>query len=261
MPEPGLLQIEDLCVSYGHGAAAVRVLDRVRLSVPRGHTVGLVGESGSGKSTTARAVVGTVPVRSGSIRLAGADVTSMSRKQAYEFRRTVQLVPQDPYSSLNPRRTVAQSLAEAIDPRRGRVAPHRDRIAHWLELVLLSPDDMHRYPHQFSGGQRQRIAIARALIVEPEVVIADEITSALDVSVQAEVLELLARLRAELELTMLFISHNLAVVRQVCDEVTVLLRGRVVESGSSAEVFTLPQHDYTRTLLASVPGSPGFSLD
>ncbi|TNM36518.1 ABC transporter ATP-binding protein [Nocardioides albidus] len=264
MSEPttsGLLEVEDLCVSFGHGSGAAHVLDHVSLSVPRGRTVGLVGESGSGKSTLAKAVVGIVTPRSGSIRLAGADVTSMSRKEIFDFRRTVQLVPQDPYSSLNPRRTIGQSLAEAIDPRRAQVSSHRERIAQWLELVRLSPDHMHRYPHEFSGGQRQRIAIARALVVEPSVVIADEITSALDVSVQAEILELVARIRDELDLTMVFISHNLAVVRQVCDDVTVLFHGKVVESGPSAQVFESPRDDYTRRLLASVPGSATFSLD
>lgn len=258
---PTGLDIRDLTVTFGHGARATTALDGVSLRVPRGRTVGLVGESGSGKSTLAKVVVGAVAATSGTVALDGVDLATMGRQEWYAFRRAVQYVPQDPYSSLNPRRTIGESMAEAIDPRRGKVTRHRDTIAHWLEQVLLSGDDMHKFPHQFSGGQRQRIAIARALSIRPTLVIADEVTSALDVSVQAEVLELIARLRAELDLTMLFISHNLAVVRQVCDELTVLFRGEVMEQGPCTDVFDAPRADYTRRLLASVPGSPTFSLD
>ncbi|MFF5986420.1 ATP-binding cassette domain-containing protein [Prauserella flavalba] len=248
------LAVEDLTVRFGRGARATTALDGVSVTVPAGHTVGLVGESGSGKSTLAKAILGIVPVESGRVLLDGTDVSGLGRHERRAFLRRVQLIPQDPYSSLNPRRTIAQTLAEALDPAWARVRGHTDAITSALEEVALPADAAQRYPHEFSGGQRQRIAIARALITRPEVVIADEITSALDVSVQAEVLRLLARLRRELDLTMLFISHNLAVVEQVSDEVVVLRHGHVVEAGTAGDVFTAPASGYTRALLAAVPG-------
>jgi ABC-type dipeptide/oligopeptide/nickel transport system ATPase subunit len=238
------LSVENVTVRFGRMTA----LDDVSVTVPAGQTVGLVGESGSGKSTLAKAVLGIVPVAAGRVLLDGAEVP------AREVTRRVRMVPQDPYSSLNPRRTIGQTLAEAVDPARARVGRHRDRIAAALAEVALPADAIDRYPHEFSGGQRQRVAIARALICEPEVVIADEITSALDVSVQAEVLRLLDRLRRDRSLTMLFISHNLAVVEQVSDEVVVLHHGHVVEAGPVGDVFAAPQADHTRALLAAVPG-------
>jgi ABC-type dipeptide/oligopeptide/nickel transport system ATPase subunit len=237
------LSVENLTVRFGRMIA----LDNASVTVPAGQTVGLVGESGSGKSTLAKAILGIVPA-TGRVLLDGAEVP------AREVTRRVRMVPQDPYSSLNPRRTIGQTLAEAVDPARARVGKHRDRIAAALDEVALPADAVDRYPHEFSGGQRQRVAIARALICEPEVVIADEITSALDVSVQAEVLRLLDRLRHERSLTMLFISHNLAVVEQVSDEVVVLHHGHVVEAGPVSDVFAAPQADHTRALLAAVPG-------
>ena len=188
-------------------------------------------------------------------------MTAVRGARRTELRRKVQLIPQDPYSSLDPRRTIGEALAEAVDPRHANVRKHRDEIVRWLETVRLPADAVSRYPHECSGGQRQRVAIARGLILRPEVVIADEITSALDVSVQAEILELIARLRRELDLTMLFISHNLAVVRQVSDEVVVLYRGEVVEHAQTADLFERPRHDYTRTLLNAVPGAPGFDIE
>jgi ABC-type glutathione transport system ATPase component len=242
------LAVEGLTVRFGRGARAVAALDDVSLTVPTGQTVGLVGESGSGKSTLAKAILGVVPVTSGRVLLDGTP------QRQRTITRRVRLIPQDPYSSLNPRRTVAQTLAEAVDPVHARVSRHRDAIEAALAEVALPADTADRYPHEFSGGQRQRVAIARALICRPEVVIADEITSALDVSVQAEVLRLLDRLRRELSLTMLFISHNLAVVEQVSDEIVVLHHGHVVESGPVGEVFSAPKADHTRALLAAVPG-------
>ena len=260
-PESPLLQISDLVVSLGHGRRRARVLNGVGLDLSRGSTVGLVGESGSGKSTIAKTAIGIHRPDSGSIIFDGTELAGADRRTKAAVRRRLQLIPQDPYSSLDPRRRIGQTLAEAMDPVRARVRPHRDRISAALASVALDDSAIDRYPHEFSGGQRQRIAIARALVTEPELIIADEITSALDVSTQAEILTLLARLRDELRLSMLFISHNLAVVEEVCDEVVVLLHGDVVEQGRVADVFAHPRSAYTRTLLESVPGGPGFHLD
>ena len=256
-----LLDVSSLVVSLGHGLRSTQVLNGVDLTAPRGTTVGLVGESGSGKSTIAKTIIGVHRTQSGSIRFDDTELVGASRRTRAGMRRRIQMIPQDPYSSLDPRRTIGQTLAEAIDPVGARVRPHRGRIAEALRSVSLDESAIARYPHEFSGGQRQRIAIARALVTEPELIIADEITSALDVSTQAEILALLGRLRDELNLTMLFISHNLAVVEQLCDDVVVLLHGDVVEAGPVARVFRQPASDYTRTLLESVPGGPGFHLD
>jgi ABC-type glutathione transport system ATPase component len=252
-----LVRLADLVVVLGRGSAARRVLDGVSLEIGLGTTTGLVGESGSGKTTLARTLVGLHRPASGQILLGGRPAPR--RRAAPPIR--VQLVPQDPYSSLDPRRTVGQTVAEALDPRRARVAPARERIAELLTQVSLDPAAAHRYPHELSGGQRQRVAIARALAADPQLLIADEITSALDLTTQAEILNLLGDLRRRLSLTMLFISHDLAVVRHVSDHVAVLLHGRLVEHGPAREVFDAPAHPYTRKLLASVPGGPGFVLD
>lgn len=254
-----LLEVRGLDVVLGHGRAAAPIVSDVGFTVARGSTVGLVGESGSGKSTIAKTIVGIHRARGGEIRFDGVDLVSASRRERSATRRRIQMIPQDPYSSLDPRLTIGRSLAEAIDPVHARVRLHRERISAALATVSLGADVADRYPHEFSGGQRQRIAIARALVVEPQLIIADEITSALDMSTQAEILALLARLRSELSLTMLLISHNLAVVSQVCDEVIVLLHGEIVEAGPVREVFTSPQRDYTRALLSAVPGAPGFA--
>jgi len=252
-----MVSIDDLRVAYG----SVTVLDGVSLAVPRGRTLGVVGESGSGKSTLAKVLVGVAAPTSGRVEVDGTDLTRVHRGRAlYAHRRRVQMIPQDPYSSLSPRRTIGQTLAEALDPRRGSVARFEERIASELRRVGLTADMMHRYPHEFSGGQRQRVAIARSLVIDPAFVIADEITSALDVSVQAQILELLAAIKAEQNLTMMFISHNLAVVQRVSDDVAVMHRGRIVESGPVEQVYADPQHWYTRRLLEADPGSPGFRL-
>ncbi|MEV7605759.1 ATP-binding cassette domain-containing protein [Paenarthrobacter sp. NPDC089322] len=257
-----VIQIKDLDVKYGWGRNSVQVLHGVSLNVPAGCTVGVVGESGSGKSTLAKTLVGTLTPTRGTVMIDGVNVSSVRGAERLKLRRKVlQMIPQDPFSSLNPRHTIGEALAEALDPRHANVKKHRGVIAEWLERVKMPAEAMYRYPHEFSGGQRQRVAIARGLIPEPTVVIADEITSALDVSVQAEILSLIANLRRDLNLTMIFISHNLAVVRQVSDEVAVMYQGQVVEHGRTSELFSSPQHSYTQSLLRAVPGTPGFSID
>ncbi|MFD6354238.1 ABC transporter ATP-binding protein [Nocardia tengchongensis] len=250
------LVIDDLTVTFGSGRRSRTVLNRVSLSVAAGQTLGLVGESGSGKSTIAKAVVGILPPRGGRISLQGRELTGLRARELRLMRRRIQLVSQDPYASLNPRMTVGQAIAEAIDPMRASARAHAATVRRWLETVALEAAAADRYPHEFSGGQRQRIALARALAVEPELIIADEITSALDTSVQADVLELLLDLRRRLGLTMLFISHDLAVVRHVSDQVAVLQHGNLVETGACADVYRHPAHSYTRQLLASVPRLP-----
>jgi ABC-type glutathione transport system ATPase component len=256
-----LLEVDELSVDLGSGSARTRILNNVSLQVRRGQTVGLVGESGSGKSTLAKTLIGDLVPAAGTIRFDGRETRSLTRSDLHRLRRQIQLIPQDPYSSLNPRRTIGQTLAEALDPVRSNPRRHAAKITGWLEKVSLPADAAHRYPHEFSGGQRQRIAIARALAVEPELIIADEITSALDVTTQAEILKLLSELRRDLNMTMLFISHNLAVVRHVSDEVAVLYHGDLVESGQIESVYSAPVHPYTRQLLESVPGGPAFNID
>ncbi|MDQ1007808.1 ABC-type glutathione transport system ATPase component [Streptomyces sp. V4I23] len=249
------LAVENLTVAFGHGRRSKTVLRGVSTGVRAGQTLGLVGESGSGKSTIAKAIVGIHPARSGRIRLDGQDVAGLRGRDLAAVRRRVQLISQDPYASLNPRMTIGQALAEAVDPVRADAKKHEATVTRCLEMVSLDGTAAGRYPHEFSGGQRQRVAIARALAVEPDVVIADEITSALDASVQAEVLNLLEELRRSLSLTMLFISHDLAVVRHVSDEVAVLCHGEIVEQGPARDVYRAPDHPYTRLLLASVPSA------
>jgi len=251
------LETRGLYVSFGSAA----VLQDVNITVPAHTAVGLVGESGSGKSTLGKTVVGINKPCQGQVLVHGEDVFSVGRRRRAALRRQVQYIPQDPFSSLSPRRTVGQTLAEALDPRHANPSDHEQAIALALEQVRLDASMMAKYPHQFSGGQRQRIAIARALIVQPRLMIADEITSALDVSVQAEILRLLRSLERTIEASLLFISHNLAVVQVLCEYVVVMHKGVIVEQGRVDDVYRDPQHDYTRRLLASVPGSEGFSLD
>jgi len=255
-----LLKVRDLSVWLGTGSARNQVLYDVDLSVPRGQTVGLVGESGSGKSTLAKTIMGIHQASAGSIDFQGENILGLRGRRQRALWRDIQMIPQDPYSSLDPRRTVGETIAEAIDPKRASVRRLRSGIHRWLDVVALDADAIDRYPHEFSGGQRQRIAIARALSVEPALVIADEITSALDLTTQAEILNLLSDLKKRLQLTMVFISHNLAVVRHVSDQVAVMLHGVMVESGNEQEIFENPTHEYTQKLMASVPGGPGFTL-
>jgi oligopeptide/dipeptide ABC transporter ATP-binding protein len=229
----------------------LRAVDGVDLDIRRGEALALVGESGSGKSTLALALSGLCPVDNGEIKLNG---TTVGARRSQADRRRVQMVFQDPYSSLNPRLTVGGVLRELLRVHhvvpRGQVADESKRL---LNLVGLPEEAVGSYPRQFSGGQRQRIAIARALALRPEVLIADEPVSALDVSVQATILNLLASLRAELGLSLLLISHNLAVVRHLCDRVAVMYLGRIVEVASTEELFSDPRHPYTRGLLAAIP--------
>ncbi|MGH3471916.1 MAG: ABC transporter ATP-binding protein [Nocardioidaceae bacterium] len=238
------LVFDEVSVRYG----AATILDGVSLTVPDGQVVGLVGESGAGKSTLARAAVGLAPLAGGRVLLDGADVPRKGRH------RPLQMVFQDPYSSLDPRMTIGESIAEAIGPGRRTRAVRRAEIARLLELVHLDPTRSDTLPAQLSGGQRQRVALARALAGRPQVVIADEITSALDVSVQGAVLNLVKEMQRELGLSLLFISHNLAVVRYVSSNVAVMHEGRIVEHGPTHEVLQDPTHPYTKELLAAVPG-------
>ncbi|MER6972910.1 ATP-binding cassette domain-containing protein [Nocardioides sp. NPDC000445] len=234
------MRFEQVSVRFGR----TQVLHEVSLEVPDGTIVGLVGESGSGKSTLARAAVGLVPVSAGRILVDGVPAGRRSG---------VQMVFQDPYSSLDPRMSIGESIAEAI-PGRPSKTERADEVARLLELVHLDPGRAGQRPGSLSGGQRQRVALARALAGKPQVLIADEITSALDVSVQGAVLNLVREMQRELGLSMLFISHNLAVVRYVADTVAVMSHGHIVEHGPAADVLENPTHRYTQELLAAVPG-------
>lgn len=226
----------------------------VELRVQRGETLGVVGESGSGKSTVARCVVRLVDPTSGEITIGGKNIAGLNEAELRPYRRDVQIVFQDPYRSLNPRRTVGQSIVEGPMNFGTSHDEATQRARDLMQIVGLSPDALDRFPHQFSGGQRQRICIARALAMEPKVLIADEAVSALDVSVQAQVLDLLDDVKNRFELAMLFITHDLRVAAQICDRIMVMQHGVVVEQGPTADVYADPQHDYTRALLAAAPG-------
>jgi ABC-type oligopeptide transport system ATPase subunit len=232
----------------------VVAVDDVDLDVVAGRTLGLVGASGSGKSTIGRCVLRLVEPTAGTVELGGVDVLSLGRSELRRFRRHAQIIFQDPYSSLNPRLTVGAALEEPLRVHGvGDRSTRARRVRELLEMVGLRPSHADRYPHEFSGGQRQRIGIARALALEPRLIVADEPVSALDVSVQAQVLNLLAELQRELGLSMLFIAHDLAVVEHVSHEVAVLDAGRVVERGSVEEVIARPQHEVTRRLRNALP--------
>ncbi|TDC53282.1 ATP-binding cassette domain-containing protein [Jiangella ureilytica] len=245
------LRFDGVRVRFGTGRSGMVAVDGVDLVVPSGQVVGLVGESGSGKSTLARAAVGLAPVSDGRITLDGVALSHGGRGRS---ERPVQMVFQDPYSSLDPRMTIGDSVAEAIPRRalRGSAA-RRAEVVRLLDLVGLEAGRADAYPGQLSGGQRQRVALARALAGRPEVIIADEITSALDVSIQGTVLNLVRDLQRQLNLSMLFISHNLAVVRYVSDVIAVMYLGRIVEHGPAEDVLGSPRHPYTRDLLAAAP--------
>ncbi len=253
-----VLRTEELTKVYRSGwfgaRREVRAADRVSIAVRRGETLGLVGESGSGKSTVARCIARLIDPSAGEIFLDEQPIGRLGRRRLHPFRRRVQIVFQDPYRSLNPRRTIGASILEGPMNYGLSRSAALDRARSLMALVNLDPEALGRFPHQFSGGQRQRICIARALAMEPDLLIADEAVSALDVSVQAQVLALLEDIRKRLELAMLFITHDLRVAAQVCDTIAVMHQGRVVEYGPVGEVFAHPRDDYTRSLFAAAPG-------
>ncbi|GHE32658.1 ABC transporter ATP-binding protein [Streptomyces capitiformicae] len=234
---------------------AVKAVDGVDFTLSKGETLGIVGESGCGKSTVARMLVNLERPTAGSIKYKGEDITKLSGKALKSVRRNIQMVFQDPYTSLNPRMTVGDIIGEPYDIH-PEVAPKGDRrrkVQELLDVVGLNPEYINRYPHQFSGGQRQRIGIARGLALHPEIIVADEPVSALDVSVQAQVINLLERLQGEFGLSYVFIAHDLSIVRHISDRVGVMYLGRIVEIGRDAEIYDHPTHPYTQALLSAVP--------
>ncbi|RPH33872.1 MAG: ABC transporter ATP-binding protein [Bacteroidales bacterium] len=245
---------------WGKSIAQFRAVDNVTLALYEGETLGIVGESGSGKTTLGRTLLNLIKSQSGSVLYKGVNLSQMDRKFSTQFRRDVQLIFQDPYSSLNPRKTVGQAISEPLKVH-GICRNEKDRKSKVFELlsnVALPPDSYYRYPHEFSGGQRQRIVIARALAVNPKIIICDEIVSALDVSVQAQVLNLLKDIKDQLNLTLVFISHDLAVVKYISDRIIVLKNGILVESGTPDEIFNHPKTEYTKKLIDSIPGITRF---
>jgi oligopeptide transport system ATP-binding protein len=262
MAEP-LLQVRGLVKHYPlttgilfkKQVGAVKAVDGVDFELARGETLGIVGESGCGKSTVAKLLVNLERPTAGSIRYKGEDITKLSGKALRTVRRNIQMVFQDPYTSLNPRMTVGDIIGEPYDIH-PEVAPKGDRrrkVQDLLDVVGLNPEYINRYPHQFSGGQRQRIGIARGLALRPEVIVADEPVSALDVSVQAQVINLMDRLQNEFDLSYIFIAHDLSIVRHISDRVGVMYLGRIVETGKDTEIYDHPTHPYTQALLSAVP--------
>ncbi|QQA43531.1 ABC transporter ATP-binding protein [Pelagovum pacificum] len=249
-----LLEIRNLTKQFNTPSGTVHAVDDVSFDVPRGSIVGLVGESGSGKTTLGRTLLRLIEPTSGNIHFDGTDLTTLSSTDMREMRRRMQIIFQDPVSSLNPRLKVGDLIAEGLKAYGiGTRKERRDRVAALLEEVGLNADYMDRYPHAFSGGQRQRIGIARALALEPEFIVADESVSALDVSIQAQVLNLLLDLRERRNLTMLFIAHDLSVVNYLCDRVAVMYLGRMMELGPVGDIHSDPAHPYTRALNSAIP--------
>ncbi|WP_082836041.1 ABC transporter ATP-binding protein [Croceicoccus bisphenolivorans] len=262
-PRRDFLVLDDVHTHFDLGTSfltreskgVVKAVDGVTLTVKEGEILGLVGESGCGKSTLSRTIMQLIRPTSGRIFLEGKELSALSDKDIRHERINFQMIFQDPYASLNPRMTVLDTLAEAIRTRHPNVkgAGMRERVADLLRTVGMNPNQMKRYPHEFSGGQRQRVAIARALAPEPKLIIADEPVSALDVSIQSQILNLLKRLTREMGLTMIFISHDLSVVRYIADRIAVMYLGRILELGEASEVVDHPLHIYTRALMSAIP--------
>jgi ABC-type oligopeptide transport system ATPase subunit len=255
-----LLEVRRLSKTFSRrkglfGAASiVRAVDDVSFSIEKGETFGLVGESGSGKTTTGRCILRLIEPTGGEVIFDGRDVLKLSRGDLRRARRDMQVVFQDPYSSLNPRMRVSDIVEEPlIIHKLGSRSERRERVKQLFALVGLNPDHLERYPHEFSGGQRQRIGLARALALNPSLIIADEPVSALDVSVQAQVVNLLMELQERLKLTYLFIAHDLRLVEHICSRVAVMYLGKIVEMGETSRLFASPQHPYTRALLSAIP--------
>ena len=262
LPDEPLLSVSDLKVHFPVKGGVlqrtvdlVKAVDGISFDVHRGKTVGLVGESGSGKTTTGRAIARLVPITAGSVRYEGRDLATLSRRDFFAYRKKIQVIFQDPFGSLNPRMTIYSIIAEPLDIhfKDWSKSQKQARVVDLLEQVGLSAEFMQRYPHQFSGGQCQRIGIARALAVEPDFIVCDEPVSALDVSVQAQIINLLQDLQDELGLTYLFIAHDLAVIEHISDHVLVMTEGKIVEQASAEEIYSNPQHPYTVKLLEAVP--------
>lgn len=239
---------------FGRVRAQVRALDGVSFTLDHGKTLGLVGESGCGKSTLGRALLHLQPPTAGEVFLNGVSIGANRRQLLLEERRQMQIIFQDPFASLSPRRTVAQIIREPLDIHRiGTVASRRERVEELLSIVGMRTNALNRYPHEFSGGQRQRIGIARALALDPQFIVADEPVSALDVSVQSQVLNLISKLQRERGIAFLFISHDLAVIQHVSDEVGVMYLGKIVEQAPAADIYRAPRHPYTQALLSAIP--------
>jgi peptide/nickel transport system ATP-binding protein/oligopeptide transport system ATP-binding protein len=262
MTEP-LLEVRDLVkhfpitkgVIISRSVGAVQAVDGVSFDVRQGETLGLVGESGCGKSTTARLVMRLMDPTSGSIRFEGREIADAKGENLKALRREMQMIFQDPYSSLNPRKTVGTIISEpyAIHGMHDEAPARKRAVQEIMDIVGLNPEHFNRYPHEFSGGQRQRIGVARALALRPKLIIADEPVSALDVSIQAQILNLLRDLQRELGITLVFIAHDLSVVRHMCDRIAVMYLGKIVELASSDELYAHPRHPYTGALLSAVP--------
>ena len=257
-----ILEAKDLIKTYsqrsgkfGFGTTLVKALDNVSISLREGSTLAVVGESGSGKSTLARCLLQLQPLDSGEVLFAGQDLAKLDGVALRSIRKNLQMVFQDPFASLNPRMRVGEIVGEGLlIHKMGNASEQQQKVVAMLKRVGLTEADMQKYPHEFSGGQRQRIGIARALVLKPKVVVCDEPVSALDVSIQAQILLLLKELQAEMALSYVFISHDLRVVRHIADDIVVMYQGKVVEQGSVVDIYQQPQHEYTRNLLAAIPG-------